>query len=304
VVYEDENEQRKQKWLPSFEDYVFNVENDEARSARAARQATCQDYVFAQDSPDLPVVSNGSLAAGTDRLALKAREIWFQRFREVLEPALPRARRGTLFLLDRSRPISPYRTFIVKLSRELSGSTLPRPTCPECGRLCDVAVNLNFTHHDLDFPLPGSGLLMHVCSEDNIAAAWWHHRWIDRAARPELEAVLHHAERCLAGPAVRVVEYDAEAVDYEVTARPGPHSEAFNDRWENSDSMFASTSTKVGGGVFWIQSNPRLADTSGNPMRYIGQVSCNDFLEIGDSGVAYLLYSPATGETKIDTQCY
>lgn len=262
----------------------------------------CERYLFAPDHPELPVVSTGPLAGGANALALKAREIWFQRFRELLEPALPPARRATLFLLEERAPRSPFRTFAVKLKGRSRQLKLPK--CPECGKACDVAINLNFTHHDLPFRLPGFSLLLQTCSEHNGVADWWHCRWLSRTAKPELQALLKSAEVTLAGPAVKVVEYDDEAVDEELIHRSGPKAEAYHDSWEKTYGLFASSHTKVGGGVFWIQGNPGLMDSAGKPLQFIGQVGSNEFIEMFDAGILYILYSPDTQETVLSTQCY
>jgi hypothetical protein len=259
-----------------------------------------EDYSFAPDSPHMNIINAYSLAAGANALALKAREVWFQRYRELLEPALPAARRATLFLLEPGKPRSPFRTFVARLPRELPMGDLARPVCPECGLACDVVANLNFTHHDLPFALPGPFLLLHTCREHDFR---WHARWMARTAKAELETALQAAEECVAGPAVRVVEFDYEKVDQEILARPSEKSDEYKDS-RCQYRMFASSNTKVGGGVFWIQSNPSLVDSAGNLMTYIGQVGCNEFLTMGDSGVAYVLYAPETGEVKVHVQFY
>ncbi len=66
---------------------------------------------------------------------------------------------------------------------------------------------------------------------------------------------------------------------------------------------FVCYADKVGGHVCWIHHEERLFDENsfisdtGEPMTYIGQFTSSPDIEIGDFGLAYLLYSPRTGET-------
>ena len=64
---------------------------------------------------------------------------------------------------------------------------------------------------------------------------------------------------------------------------------------------FSCLADKIGGHVFRIQghyvNDAPPNDTRGNPMIYIGQFIGSPDIEIGDCGIAYIYYSPATDET-------
>ena len=249
-----------------------------------------------KDSPDLPVLGNYQLASEPSKLGLKAREIWFQRYREVLAPALPDARTAIVFLLNEGKPKSPFRTWMARLPEN---ATVSLPTCPVGDVRCDVVAHLNFTHHDLPFRLPGLSLLLFTNSEESLTAEAWHWTWLDRSDRVRLEEILSVTDRCLSGPAVRVTEYDSDAVDEQLLDLSAPGAERYQNSWEKGYFMFASGATKVGGGVFYIQGDPGVFDSEGNRMVFIGQVASTEFCEMGDSGIAYIHYSPVTQEIQI-----
>ena len=275
----------------------FTLEGQMAEELEKAER----ELQFFEDSPDLPVLGGYELASRVSRAALKAREIWFQRYREVLSPALPPAKRATLFLLKKGKPKSPYRTWIAKMDPGACEAALG---LPPSGGPCDVVAHLNFTHHDLPFSLPGSSVLLATTDADCFEPDGWIISWLQRSDRPLLESLLAKTEICLSGPAVRVTEYDADAVDEELLDHSAACAERFLDSSEETYFMYAFRATKVGGGVFYIQGNPDVRDCEGNAMSYIGQVGCTEFFKMGDSGIAYLFYSPFTQETKISVTCF
>ncbi len=171
--------------------------------------------------------------------------------------------------------------------------------CPVGNVRCDVAAHLNFTHHDLPFRLPGLSLLLFTNSKESLAAEAWHWTWLHRSDRVRLESILSETDRCLSGPAVRVTEYDSDAVDEQLLDLSAPSAERYRSSWEKGYFMFASGDSKVGGGVLYIQGDPDVFDSEGNRMVFIGQIASTEFCEIGDSGIAYTHYPPVTQEIQI-----
>jgi hypothetical protein len=62
---------------------------------------------------------------------------------------------------------------------------------------------------------------------------------------------------------------------------------------------FACFADKVGGHVYWIQHEETALDSTGEPMTCIGEFVSSPDIEIGDTGIAYIFYSPKTGETRM-----
>jgi hypothetical protein len=169
-------------------------------------------------------------------------------------------------------------------------------------------VHLSFRHHSLPFPLPGSSLLLFTCGESNGAHSCddmhWQKRWISRGSIPQvIPPLLAKASSIVAGPPVRVLEYENELVDREAFDQQSPQWSNFNDRREKAYFTFASPGTKVGGTPSWVQGACHLNDRSGVPMQFIAQID-HELIEIGDSGRAYVLFSPGTGEISVITQCF
>lgn len=273
--------------------------------ASGIRESCLGDYRILEDSPELEVVGSRALAEAATREGIKAREIWFRRFESVIAEGLPDAVTTVRFVLRDQPPKSPHCTFIARLNSTDSPDV---PLCPECGRPFDRVVHLSFRHHSLPFPLPGSSLLLFTCGESNGAHncddMHWHKRWISREAIPRLiPPLLAEASSIVAGPAVRVLEYENELVDREAFDQHSPQWSNFNDRREKAFFTFATPGTKVGGTPSWVQGACHLNDLSGVPMQFISQID-HELIEIGDSGRAYVLFSPGTGEIKVITQCF
>lgn len=261
-----------------------------------------QKYRIVQDHKDLPVIGRYELATVSTREGAKAREIWFERFLEVVSPGLPDAMKSLRFSLDQQAPKSPSRTFAMSFRPD---SGIPRPECPECGRPCDRLVHLDLRRHPQGLKLPGSSLVMFTCSEDNLDESWWHPEWKDRAgARSFLSSCLEDADEVFSGPAFYDLDYEDARVDRDAFNREDARWPAFENSWEKSYFMFATPGTKVGGAPSWIQGDCTPEDENGRRMDFVGQFGCYDLIEIGDSGEAYVFLSPASGETRVITQCF
>jgi hypothetical protein len=261
-----------------------------------------QKYRIVQDHKDLPVIGRYELATVSTREGAKAREIWFERFSEVVSPGLPDGMKSLRYSLDKRSPKSPLRTFAMSFRPD---SGIPRPECPECGKPCDRLVHLDLRRHPQGLKLPGSSLVMFTCSDDNLEGSWWHPQWMDRAgARTLLASCLEDADEVYSGPAFYDLDYEDARVDREAFNRDAARWPAFENSWEKSYFMFATPGTKVGGAPSWIQGDCTPDDREGRRMEFVAQFGCYDLIEIGDSGEAYVFISPASGETRVITQCF
>ena len=263
------------------------------------------DYRIMEDSPDLAVVGRNGLAERPSREGVKAREIWFRRFESVIAGALPDPVRTLRFDLRKGQPKTPHRTFIAQLT---STDGLDLPVCGECGRPCNRVAHLSFRHHALPFRLPGSSLVLFTCDESCGAHSCddrhWHKRWVLRSEIPQvIPPLLAAAGDIVAGPPVWVTEYDSERVDKQAFNRDSPQWAAYEDDWEKAYFTFATPATKVGGAPSWVQGACHWRDRDGNPMTFIAQID-DALIEIGDSGRAYVFYSPTTDEIAVVTQCF
>jgi hypothetical protein len=263
------------------------------------------DYRIMEDAPDLAVVGRNGLAERPSREGVKAREIWFRRFESVIAGALPDPVRTLRFDLRKGKPKTPHRTFIARLK---STDGLDLPVCGECGRPCNRVAHLSFRHHSLPFRFPGSSLVLFTCDESCGAHSCddrhWHKRWVLRSEIPQvIPPLLAAAGDVVAGPPVWVTEYDSELVDKQAFNRESPQWAAYEDDWEKAYFTFATPATKVGGAPSWVQDACHWRDRAGNPMIFIAQID-DELIEIGDSGRAYVFYSPATEEIGVVTQCF
>ena len=261
-----------------------------------------QKYCIMQDHKDLPVIGRYELASGSTREGAKAREIWFERFAEVVSPGLPDGMKSLRYSLDKQSPKSPLRTFAMSFRPD---SGIPRPECPECGKPCDRLVHLDLRRHPQGLKLPGSSLVMFTCSEDNLEGSWWQPEWMHSVeARTLLSTCLEDADEVFSGPAFYDLDYETMRVDREAFDRDSARWPAFENSWEKSYFMFATPGTKVGGAPSWIQGDCTPEDGDGRRMEFVAQFGCYDLIEIGDSGEAYVFISPASGETRVITQCF
>jgi len=276
---------------------------DDCIVLEAAVNGGCeQRYRVLQDHKDLPVIGRYELATASSREGLKAREIWFERFADVVSPGLPDPVRSLRFALEKRHPKHPLRTFVMSFPPE---AAIARPACPECEKPCDRLVHLDLRRHPQSLDLPGTSLLMFTCSEHNWEGSWWHSEW----RQPDeagllLPSFLDCADLIFSGPAVYDLDYEDSRVDRAAFDREVARWPAFDNSWEKPNFMFAVPGTKVGGAPSWIQGDITPEDSDGNPMQFVGQIGCYEIIEIGDSGEAYVFHSPVNGSTSVVTQCF
>lgn len=264
------------------------------------------EYRIMQDHADLDVVGSNELVTLPTREGLKAREIWFQRFASVIQEALPAPVMTLRFAMEQQAPKNPRRTFFARFDpTQLSDI----PCCCECGELCRLAAYFSFRHHSLPCALPGEGLLLFTCGDQEDCHRYddshWHKVWLKDAEDVKQTTIplLAASSEMYSGPAMWVKEYDFERVDESLFDKTSPMWNAYNDSWEKSRFCFATPGTKIGGAASTIQGAVQQRDQEGNPLYFIAQID-HDFFEMGDSGRAYFLFSPETGEIFVETDSF
>ncbi len=249
-----------------------------------------------KDDPALDVVHEGlGMANGA---CVTARENWFTRYSELLEPFLHDPKATRIFTYSGNRLPDAYSTFY---SSADGPCLLPEghewPVCKGCGERMLFIGQLDFRDAPLDLDLPGKALVFHYCLEC-MSENEGHYSLVWLNAEPRW-----HGE----GGGKSPVELGRPwlLTDYPY---PGDELESIGDpQFSEEQSLylnFTCYATKVGGHVFWIQDKDVSLDRNGKPMMYIGQFLGTDDVELGDSGIAYLFYSPDTRETKLRMQCF
>jgi hypothetical protein len=279
---------------------AFPSRNDPALSALVKEEKSAGRRVSVLlDHPSLNVNHYGISIENSSWLT--ARDNWFERYQNVLEPHLRDPRIAQVYTLAPGRLTDPLATH---KSSSQGPFPLPRGTdWPTCG-FCDCPMGflgvLDFRDYSA-VPVPRGSLVLHVCTEccGSVVAdrEAWSLTWIKEG--DEIEIMGDVNNEVLVGTRWEATEYAFpgcyKAGDLATT---GPflheHSIYFS---------FSCLADKVGGHVFWIQSEDRLFDENsfvskdGESMTYIGQFVGSPDIEIGDGGIAYLLYSPRTGNT-------
>lgn len=264
------------------------------------------EYRIMQDHADLDVVGSKELVTLPSREGLKAREIWFQRFASVIKESLPEPVMALRFAMDQQAPRSPRRTFFARFDPTQLSDV---PSCCECGKPCELAAYFSFRHHALPFRPPGEGLLLFTCGDRDDCHQYddshWHKMWLKDGEEVKRTTIpiLAASSEMHSGPAMWVKDYEQEKVDESLFDRTSPQWSAFDNSWEKSHFCYATPGTKIGGAASTIQCSVSQRDRSGNSMHCIAQID-HEFFEIGDSGRAYVMFSPATGEIMIETQCF
>jgi hypothetical protein len=165
-----------------------------------------------------------------------------------------------------------------------------------------------------DPQVPHGSVVLHVCTECGVCSnrEAWALTWIKDGE--DLDILGDRSKQVLVGTPWQVTEY------------PFPLAGGFNEDLTSTGPFAAETEAffnyscfadKVGGRVFWIQPgytedmlSPVLTDEEsfisdqGERMKYIGQLVSSPDIEIGDCGIAYILYSARTGETIMEPQWF
>jgi len=249
------------------------------------------------DDPSLKVCHYGMIIHNPSWLT--ARDHWFERYWSILETHLRDPRTAEVFTLESGRLTDP---FVTHKSSPTGPFPFPRgmswPTCGLCNaRLAFLGV-LDCRRVTIA-PLPRGSIVLHVCNECGVPGdrEAWSVNWIKEG--DEIEILGDLERQTLVGKSWHATEYLKPATYAKDLASdglfPAEHGIYFN---------FSCFADKVGGHLWWIQGDETPTDSGGRPMTYVGQFVGTDQIEIGDTGLAYLFYSPHTGETVMVTQCF
>jgi hypothetical protein len=223
---------------------------------------------------------------------LTARDIWFERYADILENRLADPRVAQVFTFEPGTLPDPLTSHKSSASGPF---TFPRgaawPKCGFCRSRLAFFGTLDFRQY-ADVRVPGAALVLHVCAECGVCAdrETWSLTWI-KEGEP-VEQLGDRDKEVLVGTRWCATEYPILALDPKDLATEGPFLEE-NGLYAN----FSCFADKIGGHVFRIQDSYTPADSRGSPMVYIGQFLRSPDVDIGDSGIAYLYYSEATKET-------
>ncbi len=230
---------------------------------------------------------------------LTARDNWFERHWALLEPHLRDPWTATVYTFAPGKLIDPLLSH--KSSKD-GPFAFPRgkewPRCGFCNSRLGFLGALDF-RRAADRRLPRGSLVLHVCTECGTCAdrEAWSITWIKED--DEIDILGDPTKPILVGTPWDVTEYPLP--------EPGPSTEELAAALSGESGFinnFSCLTDKVGGHVFWIQTEDgrcinedSFISDEGEPMTYIGQFGDSPDIEIGDGGIAYLLYSRRTGET-------
>ena len=149
--------------------------------------------------------------------------------------------------------------------------------------------------------MPRGALVLHVCTECGVCAdpGAWTLTWI----KEEDDIVIHGdpTKPVYVGSAWKATDYSTGLTYPDEIAQCGVFLNEYA-----IYTAFTCWADKVGGNIFWIHDyeDATPTDSAGERMLYIGQFVGSEDIEIGDCGIAYLFYSPSTGETAMYPQYF
>jgi hypothetical protein len=239
---------------------------------------------------------------------LTARDNWFRRHQKVLERHLRDPRTAQVFTLapgTLSDPLVTHKSFVEGPFPFPKGK--PWPKCGLCNHRLGFFAVLDFRRYS-EIPLPGGSLVLHVCTECGVVSdrEAWTVTWIKED--DEIEVMGDANKPVFVGTRWEATEYPL----------PGTRTRAedlvergrFLDEGSSIYLNFSCFADKIGGHAFWIQNlegqyqgNTFVSET-GVRLSYIGQFRDSPDMEIGDLGLAYILYSQETGETIMDPHSF
>lgn len=223
---------------------------------------------------------------------LTARDNWFERYAEILEPRLTDPKVSQVFTFEPGKLEDPLMTH-----KSTANGPFPFPLgkpWPKCG-ICRNELGffgvLDFRDYEA-VRVPKGSLVTHACTECGVDMHTSQTTWINEN---EPIAILGDRDTpILVGKRWRATEYPTLAIYSNELVSDGQFLEESSIYFN-----FSCFANKVGGHVFRIQGHygDIIPDSNGEPMVYIGQLLDSPDIVIGDCGVAYLYYSPSTGET-------
>ena len=234
---------------------------------------------------------------------LRARDTWFERYESILEPHLREPRLAQVFTFSTGRLTDPLTTH--KSSAD-GPFAFPRgadwPRCGFCEQRLAFLGTLDFRVYTA-LALPGSTLVLHICKECGACSnpETWSLTWLKEGA--PIEIMGDSEKEVLVGTRWFATEYPLPATYAKDLVSTGT--------FLDEDSIyfnFSCFADKIGGHAFRIQghyiNDATPTDRQGNSMVYIGQFIGSADVEIGDTGIAYLYYSPGTGETVMEPEYF
>lgn len=172
------------------------------------------------------------------------------------------------------------------------------PSCPRCRKPALFSQSLDM--RDLQFSrcLPGTTLVVFVCSECHKAGEWvncsvliWLPSQIEIQLRCKGEAV----------PLRQCAQWFGPDNDWKLL-----DDATYDLLWNQSDPtnvllcLPTSYGTKIGGVPFYLQDEAVFFDREGEATEYIAQIATPEYIGVG--GFGYVSYSARTGETFLEFQ--
>jgi hypothetical protein len=237
---------------------------------------------------------------------LTARDNWFKRYERVLEGHLRDGRTAHVYTLAPGRLSDPLVTH--KASSQ-GPFPFPKgavwPTCTVCNSRLGFLGVLDFRGYSA-LPLRPGSLVVHACLECGIPSdrGTWSVQWIREG--DEIEILGNRDKQVLVGTRWHAMDYPLPRLGPKPVA-PYPEDIVTSGPFLQETGIYANFACyahKVGGRVFWLQHEDRLIDENsfvsdeGEPMTYIGQlIRSRELNALTGLGIAYILYSPTSGET-------
>jgi hypothetical protein len=232
----------------------------------------------------------------TSPAALADRDNWFERWASILEPHLRDPRPTHVFTYAPGRLTDLRGTFQSTPEGPFPWPQgAPWPTCGFCGNRLGFVGALDF--REIAGPkVPGSTLVYHLCQDCGACQD-------DEANR--LTWLKTTDEVALVGKGADDVRIGTrwQATEYPTLAYSGQELDADGEFGRQTQIYYNFTcfGDKIGGHIFWIQSEDVPNDAEGQPMVFIGQSVGSPDISIGD-GLVYFFFSERTQETKMVMQ--
>jgi hypothetical protein len=254
-------------------------------------------FRIAQDHPSLEILHYDLVIRSAP--CLTARDIWFKRHEFVLEPHLRDPRIAQVFTFAQGALTDPLTSH-----KSSAGGPFafprgkPWPVCGFCSSRLAFLGALDFRQHDT-VPVPHGSLVLHICNECGVTPdrETWSITWLTE--HDDIDIRGDRDQELQVGTRWHATDWPTLAFRAEELTDNGPFLQ--------EDSIFLNFTCfadKVGGHNFWIQGDRTPVDSNGQPMTYIGQMIGSRDIEIGDMGIAYLFFSPITGETVMEVQYF
>ncbi len=254
--------------------------------------------VISRDSPELKASCDSGFWIHNSA-TLAARDMWFQRFWSILEPAVSDPRISNIYTFSPATvPASPFASYQSSARGPYYfPERLDAPVCAYCNNAVMGFVCCLSTQNYSRCRLPGDAIILHACPKCGICFEGVAITWLLPGDTFRLIGDDLGAQSVKIGARWQVTEYLCAAM------RPDQLSDdpVFNEEgsiWMN----FACHADKVDGHALWMQGDYTPTDANGKPMQFVAQFAGSDDVAVGGSGLVYVFYSPDTKETKTEVQ--